>query len=231
MVVNLINMIDEQTGEQRKVVPLELERFFPLDFDEILLRDTMQRNAAMEEEDYRELGKRDIEVAFQNTGVTLDDRLQSLPAISLFGRYVRDIDGMSEALADGDRHIMVFAPTNDAITAMPKKPWEYPRNIDKLEQAGASASEIHDAIQANVRRFVLTHVVSDIDLSKVGREDGSAVLTSDLHPKSMQGDILLRKDGDRYTVSSKTGRDLAVEEVHTASNGIVLVIDSSLDAE
>ncbi|AGO14177.1 AaceriAER383Wp [[Ashbya] aceris (nom. inval.)] len=233
MIANLVTTIDERTGEERKVIPLELKRFFPLDFDDILLRDTVQRNAAMQEDDYKELGKRDMQVAFQTSSVTLDDKLQTLPTISLFGRYIRDIDGMSEALADGGRHIMVFAPTNDAITSMPMKPWEYPRNIEKLEQAGASASEIHDAIQENVKRFVLTHVVSDIDLSKVAQTGSSAELKSDLYPKSMEGgDILLRKDGDRYTVSSsKTGRDFAVEAVHTACNGLVLVINSSLDAE
>ncbi|KAL6949949.1 hypothetical protein ACO0QE_000618 [Hanseniaspora vineae] len=58
-----------------------------------------------------------------------------------------------------DYQFLVFAPTNEAVQRLSKKPWEFPIDIDRLENENAEEKVIQDSIEENSNRFVYEHVV------------------------------------------------------------------------
>lgn len=58
-----------------------------------------------------------------------------------------------------DYQFLVFTPTNEAVQRLSKKPWEFPIDIDKLENENAEEKVIQDSIEENSNRFVYEHVV------------------------------------------------------------------------
>lgn len=93
--------------------------------------------------------------------VILSDVLGKDRSINIFAGLTRDVDTVDTRMADGNSNTTVLAPVNSAITALPRKPWE---SNDDYEQLGADAYEGQsgqDRASANLKRFVLEHIVPE----------------------------------------------------------------------
>lgn len=83
-------------------------------------------------------------------------------SISIFSGFTRSIETISKLLADRGENTTVLAPSNSAISKLPRKPWEDPED----QGAGGNVlSEIYQGIKGedrahrNLRRFVEAHCV------------------------------------------------------------------------
>jgi len=89
----------------------------------------------------------------------LGDILPLDKQISIFSGFTRSIESISELLQDRDRNTTVLAPSNVAISRLPRKPWEEP---DEDGRAGAdifAGIQGEDRATRNLRRFVEAHCV------------------------------------------------------------------------
>lgn len=158
--------------------------------------------------------------------VNLDSRLAILQDISLFSEYGRDVTEVVPQWEDRSQELIVIAPTNDAISKLSMKPWQFPNNIDAMEQSNAEPKQIDDAIKENVAHFVKSHIVAhsdDFDL-----ESDEIWLHSEADT-SEKGDIVLKRQNNEYFVASASNMDFKlVKTVDVAANGVILIIDSSL---
>jgi len=82
--------------------------------------------------------------------------------ISIFSGFTRSIESISELLSNRSENTTVLAPSNTAVSRLPRKPWEDPND----EGAGGNIfSEIYKGLQGedratrNLRRFVEAHCV------------------------------------------------------------------------
>ena len=57
---------------------------------------------------------------------TLADLLTIEPSVSIFYSYARELK-QSAQFSDKDAKLTIFAPTNKAIMALPRKPWVHAR--------------------------------------------------------------------------------------------------------
>jgi len=93
----------------------------------------------------------------------LGDILPLDKQISIFSGFTRSIESISEQLQDRDRNTTVLAPSNVAISRLPRKPWEEPD--DGGDGDGRASTDIFAGIQGedratrNLRRFVEAHCV------------------------------------------------------------------------
>ncbi|KAF8245909.1 hypothetical protein K440DRAFT_662427 [Wilcoxina mikolae CBS 423.85] len=83
--------------------------------------------------------------------------------ISIFSGFTRSIESISELLSNRNENTTVLAPSNTAVSRLPRKPWEDPND----EGAGGNVfSEIYKGLQGedratrNLRRFVEAHCVA-----------------------------------------------------------------------
>ncbi|TKA83875.1 hypothetical protein B0A55_00128 [Friedmanniomyces simplex] len=91
--------------------------------------------------------------------VILSDVIGNSRQINIFAGFTRDIASVATRLDASILNTTVLAPINSAISALPRKPWEDPRDYAEL---GASAYEGQggsDRASRNLRRFTEAHVV------------------------------------------------------------------------
>jgi hypothetical protein len=91
--------------------------------------------------------------------VILTDVLGRDRSINIFAGFTRDISTVDQRLGDANVNTTVLAPLNNAITSLPRKPWEDPKDYIML---GANAYEGEDGesrAHANLRRFVEAHII------------------------------------------------------------------------
>ena len=153
--------------------------------------------------------------------------------MDLFYGYVREDVPFVNQLSDSNENVVIIAPTNEAISHLNKKPWEFPRNIEALEAAGSSDQEIDEAIRDNILEFVGSHVVvyNDEDAFEKQVDDYTVVRSAALNgsQESDSGDIFVKREGDSFFVASS--KDKVFHEVKSFEkgiNGVVLVVDSCL---
>lgn len=94
-----------------------------------------------------------------NNDVILSDILGSQRVINIFAGFTRDIVAISTRLESSSQNTTVLAPTNSAIQALPRKPWEDPRDYDALGAQAYDGKDGEDRAHKNLRRFVESHVV------------------------------------------------------------------------
>lgn len=94
-----------------------------------------------------------------SSGVTISDVISSQRRINIFSGFTRDIGTISERLEDGGQNSTILAPENPAISKLPRKPWEDPRDYQVLGADAYSGSDGEDRAHKNLRRFVEAHVV------------------------------------------------------------------------
>ncbi|OAA54143.1 fas1 domain containing protein [Niveomyces insectorum RCEF 264] len=91
--------------------------------------------------------------------VMLSDVLGRDRSINVFAGFTRDFAAITHRFDDVAQNSTILAPRNDAIEALPRKPWEDPQDYDGL---GADAYEGTDGrarAQRNLRRFVEAHII------------------------------------------------------------------------
>jgi hypothetical protein len=94
-----------------------------------------------------------------NSDVILSDVIGSQRSINVFASFTRDISSVSSRLESAGLNTTVLAPTNSALSALPRKPWEDPEDYAKLGAQAYSGKDGEDRAHSNLRRFTEAHVV------------------------------------------------------------------------
>jgi len=94
-----------------------------------------------------------------NGPVIISDALPLTRAVSIFAGLTRDIASIASRFDDAGKNTTVLAPSNNAMMALPRKPWE---DAEEYATMGTKAYEGQDGQERaneNVKRFVQAHVV------------------------------------------------------------------------
>lgn len=138
---------------------------------------------------------------------------------SIFASYVRDFTSIEDRLDSTSSVSLILAPTDDAVSALPTKPWEFPNSVPKGDEKAADK-----AIRSNVKSFILSHLY----LGNI--EDGAG--TFGFESANGLRITVVRDDNDKLTVSTRTsaGKEIKanVVSVTEADNGKIWLLDSSL---
>lgn len=213
-----------------KRIPLDIDKILA-DEGKILKRGTNEHNILEKEEQHNfEMNNED----YIMSTISLDSKLPSIQEVEIFYEYARNDVQLSEKLSDDNEDLIIIAPTNEAISKLSLKPWQFPRDIDSLESEGASDVDIDNAIEENILKFVRSHVVTYNDENSYKKiRKGVTLLRSVAMVEDCEdckGDILLKKENDAYYVASiKDEKFHLVENIETGSNGVILIIDSCLE--
>ncbi|KAI9806969.1 MAG: hypothetical protein M1833_002627 [Piccolia ochrophora] len=96
----------------------------------------------------------------QSGSVRISDVIAKDRAINIFAGFTRDIEPVSQRLEDGSQNTTVLAPLNTAITALPRKPWEDPKDYTALGEMAYDGSEGEGRAHKNLRKFVESHIIA-----------------------------------------------------------------------
>lgn len=94
-----------------------------------------------------------------SSSVILSDVLGSDRSINVFAGFTRDFATISQRLEDSGTNTTILAPINSAIMALPRKPWEDPKDYDNLGAEAYEGEQGEARAHGNIRRFVEAHVV------------------------------------------------------------------------
>ncbi|KAK9329675.1 hypothetical protein V1520DRAFT_342753 [Lipomyces starkeyi] len=164
-------------------------------------------------------GEVDNDVASKGTGVQLlmTDALGIDREISIFASLVRQVEGLMWRLQDRSENTLVLAPTNEAMQALKRKPWE----DEETTEHSDPIDEERRAME-NIARFVLSHVVNDYGFDAPGEKKKCGAGVSDLWYESA---------GDHMVVHAekKSGEVKAnVVKTEGTGNGQVWTVDDVL---
>ncbi|KAH6681118.1 FAS1 domain-containing protein [Plectosphaerella plurivora] len=93
--------------------------------------------------------------------VRLSDVLSRDQSINTFVSFVLDIEPVSRRLEDEAQNTTVLAPLNSAIEALPRKPWEDPRDYNKVGSNAYDGDDGHERANRNLKKFVEAHLVPE----------------------------------------------------------------------
>jgi len=91
--------------------------------------------------------------------VILSDVIGNQRQINIFAGFTRDIATVATRLDASILNTTVLAPLNGAISALPRKPWEDPKDYEQLGTAAYEGQAGSDRASQNLKRFVEAHVV------------------------------------------------------------------------
>ncbi|KAH0536753.1 hypothetical protein FGG08_006391 [Glutinoglossum americanum] len=91
--------------------------------------------------------------------IIISDVIQLDHSINIFAGFTRDIEPVAKRLEDGSRNTTVLAPLNSAVKALPRKPWEDPRDYAALGLDAYTGPGGEDRAHRNLRRFVQAHII------------------------------------------------------------------------
>ncbi|PPJ56876.1 hypothetical protein CBER1_11109 [Cercospora berteroae] len=149
--------------------------------------------------------------------VIISDVIGNTRQINIFAGFTRDIDTISSRLDDSSQNSTILAPLNSAISALPRKPWEDPREYAALGANAYEGEDGEDRAHRNLRRFTEAHVVPESPWKK-----GEKV-------KSLGGNVLWWDVKDDEKAYVQPG-DVEVERVaSTVGNGEVWVLKGVLN--
>ncbi|KAI9855677.1 MAG: hypothetical protein M1824_005910 [Vezdaea acicularis] len=94
-----------------------------------------------------------------NDPIIISDVIGKERNINIFAGFTRDIESVAKRLEDGNQNTTVLAPLNSAITSLPRKPWEDPRDYAAMGANAYDGSEGEDRAHRNLRRFVEAHAI------------------------------------------------------------------------
>lgn len=93
--------------------------------------------------------------------VILSDVITTQRNVNIFAGFTRDIESVSKRLDSTDQNSTILAPLNSAITSLPRKPWEDPRDYGALGADAYAGKDGEDRAQRNLRRFTEAHIIPD----------------------------------------------------------------------
>lgn len=140
--------------------------------------------------------------------------LTQLGEIYTFTSYVRNIEPIAEKLSKSNKWATVFAPTDEALSKLDKKPWEFPEPVS--DEDSPDAEKI---IAKNIEHFLSNHIsFSDTysDENHLSTENGFVVTLGD-NEKTL---VAISTDGKELKANIMKSRKL--------ENGIIYVIDNCL---
>ncbi|KAG7703313.1 hypothetical protein KL914_004698 [Ogataea haglerorum] len=151
--------------------------------------------------------------------------LTQIQDVSIFSSYIRDMVDLYQKCDDttqfntnsqSDNMLLIFAPTNEAITELSEKPWQFPRPVTRESDANDEASSY------NLRHFVESHVVQGSNVADFAKEE--VVL------KSLNGNrIHLRNTDTGFELSLEDVDEwLPIRKIELTANGALLLIDKTL---
>ncbi|MCJ1272702.1 hypothetical protein MMC21_000489 [Puttea exsequens] len=91
--------------------------------------------------------------------LSISDVIGKERIINIFAGFTRDIDTISTRLASASHNTTVLAPLNSAIQALPRKPWEDPKDYKALGAKAYEGESGEGRAQRNLRRFSEAHIV------------------------------------------------------------------------
>lgn len=93
--------------------------------------------------------------------VILSDVLGRDRSINIFAGFTRDIESVDKRINDAKSNTTILAPINSAIMALPRKPWENPKEYETLGANAYEGSDGEARAHGNLRHFVEAHIVVD----------------------------------------------------------------------
>ena len=94
-----------------------------------------------------------------NGNVILSDVIGSQRIINIFAGFARDVDSVNKRLDTSSANTTVLAPLNSAISDLPRKPWEDPKDYDTLGANAYDGQAGSDRASKNLQRFTEAHVI------------------------------------------------------------------------
>lgn len=91
--------------------------------------------------------------------VILSDVIGTQRSINIFAGFTRDVETLSKRLDTSGLNTTVLAPVNSAISDLPRKPWEDPRDYAAMGAEAYDGEGGEDRAHRNLRRFAEAHVV------------------------------------------------------------------------
>ncbi|KAK1072812.1 hypothetical protein LTR74_002327 [Friedmanniomyces endolithicus] len=91
--------------------------------------------------------------------VILSDVIGNSRQTNIFAGFTRDISSVATRLDASLLNTTVLAPANTAISALPRKPWEDPKDYAEMGAAAYEGLSGSDRAGSNLRRFVEAHMV------------------------------------------------------------------------
>jgi hypothetical protein len=91
--------------------------------------------------------------------IILSDVISTQRTINIFAGFTRDIISVSTRLDTTDQNTTVLAPLNSAITSLPRKPWEDPREYAAYGANAYAGKDGESRAQRNMRRFTEAHII------------------------------------------------------------------------
>lgn len=168
----------------------------------------------------------DASILYPNNGDIATALVQREDLVYFF-KYLREFPDLyqkfTEVKAESEeaskKQLIIFAPNNEAIQSLNKKPWQFPEDIENAR----SEDEEDMLIQRNIFNFVESHIAEtksfDIDSSSHSIE-----LTT-FNGKS----ILLKNDDGIFWVKPKESDDwLEIMDTEVLENGAILTVSKPL---
>jgi Fasciclin domain len=168
-----------------------------------------------------------------SASLLISDVLPRQQRIGIFSGFTRDVDTVSSRLESSAMNTTVLAPNNEALRALPRKPWEDPEEYKALGENAYGGEDGNKRAQDNLKRFVEAHVVP-----KSPWEAGEKVksLTGNELWYEIHGDKMLVRTGKHiYTGLVLTGAqiqpgNIEVQEVaDKVANGEVWVLKGCIN--
>jgi hypothetical protein len=91
--------------------------------------------------------------------VVLSDVLGRDRELNIFAGFTRDFAHISGRFDDSSLNTTILAPINSAIMALPRKPWEDPKEYEDLGANAYGGDEGAERARKNLQHFVESHVV------------------------------------------------------------------------
>jgi isopentenyl diphosphate isomerase/L-lactate dehydrogenase-like FMN-dependent dehydrogenase len=91
--------------------------------------------------------------------VSLADVLGRNPRIQIFSSLIRDVDSVSQRLADESQSSIILTPDNHAMGKMSRKPWESAEDYNMLGAEAYSGDVGQKRADDNLKRFTENHIV------------------------------------------------------------------------
>lgn len=148
--------------------------------------------------------------------------------LALFAKYLRDFPHLyrkcettqnENKTSSSNNQILIFAPTNQAITSLKYKPWQFPEDVASAE----SEDEEDKIILRNISNFVESHFVETENFNIAS--DSNTVEFETFNGNHIE----LANFNDNFRIRLKDSNQwLDVKSVEILENGAILSIDSTL---
>lgn len=130
--------------------------------------------------------------------------------LSIFAGYVRNFASLEKWFDSKTTYTVVLAPTDRAVTSLPRKPWQFPRPITSTTPEDQQDSIARD----NIQSFVEHHL-----------HMGPLPTDSAQYMLEMQSGDVVNVNGDDVSIED---RHVHVSRRVKVSNGEIWVLDQSL---